>query len=153
MSNDVIIMRYKAAPTVGRFLKCKSFVSVIIGPIGSGKTLGSIMKWFDMIHRQEPSNDGIIHTRTAVIRNTYTELKDTTIKSFTEWFGDDLAMNWGNLTGIYEHDDIRAEILFRSLDKPGDMKKLLSLEPANKRINFDSLNARELSAALAIYIY
>lgn len=138
--NDNNIMHYKAAPTVWKYIQSKAFVSIIIGPIGSGKTLGSIMKWLDAIYRQEPSKDGIRHTRTVVIRNTYTELKDTTIKSFIEWFGEDLKMNWGNLTGLYEHDDVKAELLFRSLDKPGDMGKLLSLE-----ITYAYLNeAREL---------
>ena len=116
--DNFLDMDYKAAPTVWDYIQSRKFVSVIIGPVGSGKTLGSIQKWFDSIYRQEPSADGIRHTRTAVIRNTYTELKDTTIKSFVEWYGDDLKMNWSNLTAVYEYDDVKAEILFRSLDKP-----------------------------------
>jgi len=113
---------------------------LIVGPIGSGKTLASILRWEKLIHEQEPSDDGIRHTRTAVIRNTSVELRDTTIKSFEGFFGDQLKMNWGNLTALYEHGDVRAEILFRALDKPGDMKKLLSLE-----ITFAYLNElREL---------
>lgn len=123
-----MIKNYKASPTVAKYIKDNSFVCLIVGAIGSGKTLGSIIKWQKLIHEQEPSTDGIRYTRTVVVRNTYTELKDTTIKSFTNWFGDTLKMNWGNLTALYHHGDIHAEILFRSLDKPEDMKKLLSLE-------------------------
>lgn len=128
------------SPIVSDYYLSDSFVSLIIGPIGSGKTLGSILKWENMIHEQEPSEDGIRYTRTAVIRNTAVELRDTTIKSFEGFFGDQLKMNWGNLTALYEHDGVHAEILFRALDKPGDMKKLLSLE-----ITFAYLNElREL---------
>jgi len=128
------------APIVSDYYLSEEFVSLIIGPIGSGKTLGSILKWEKMIHEQEPSEDGIRYTRIAVIRNTAVELRDTTIKSFEGFFGDMLKMNWGNLTALYEHDDVHAEILFRALDKPGDMKKLLSLE-----ITFAYLNElREL---------
>ena len=128
------------SPVVSDYYLSESFVSLIIGPIGSGKTLGSILKWEKLIHEQEPSEDGIRYTRTAVIRNTAVELRDTTIKSFEGFFGDQLKMNWGNLTALYEHDDVHAEILFRALDKPGDMKKLLSLE-----ITFAYLNElREL---------
>ena len=128
------------SPIVSDYYLCNDFVSLIIGPIGSGKTLGSILKWERLIHEQEPSEDGIRYTRTAVIRNTAVELRDTTIKSFEGFFGDQLKMNWGNLTALYEHGDVHAEILFRALDKPGDMKKLLSLE-----ITFAYLNElREL---------
>lgn len=122
------VIKYKASLTVAKYIKSNSFVSLIIGPIGSGKTLGSIVKWHKLIHEQEPSADGVRYTRTVVVRNTYTELKDTTIKSFVGWFGDLLKMNWGNLTATYAHGDVHAEILFRSLDKPDDTKKLLSLE-------------------------
>ena len=128
------------SPIVSDYYLSEEFVSLIIGPIGSGKTLGSILKWEKEIHEQEPSDDGIRYTRLAVIRNTSVELKDTTIKSFEGFFGDMLQMNWGNLTGLYKHGDVHAEILFRALDKPGDMKKLLSLE-----ITFAYLNElREL---------
>jgi len=122
------VIKYKAQPTVAKYIKQDGFVSLIVGPIGSGKTLGSIIKWQKLIHEQKPSADGIRYTRTVVVRNTYAELKDTTIKSFAGWFGDTLKFNWGNLTALYNHGGVHAEILFRSLDKPDDMKKLLSLE-------------------------
>jgi len=115
-------------PIASDYYLDESFVSLIIGPIGSGKTLGSILKLDRLMYDQEPDNDGIRRTRIAVIRNTTIELKDTTIKSFEGYYGDLLKFNWGNLTALYEHDDIRCEFLFRALDKPGDMKKLLSLE-------------------------
>jgi len=121
-------MQIDLYPIVSDYYLDDSFVSLIVGPVGSGKTLGSILKLDRLIYEQEPNPDGIRYSRTAVIRNTYTELKDTTIKSFIDYYGDLLKINWGNMTAIYEHDDVRAEFLFRSLDKPGDMKKLLSLE-------------------------
>ena len=119
-------MVFNPAPTVNNFIQDFIFVSLIIGAIGSGKTLGSIMKWFYLIHLQEPDSNGYKRTRTVVIRNTTVELRDTTIKSFVEWFGVDLKMNWSNLSAVYEdeEDKVHAEILFRALDKPQDMKKL-----------------------------
>jgi len=115
-------------PIVSDYFLDNSPVSLIIGPIGSGKTLGSILKIDRLMYEQEPDNDEIRRTRVAVIRNTSVELRDTTIKSFEGYYGDLLKFNWGNLTAIYEHDDVRCEFLFRALDKPGDMRKLLSLE-------------------------
>lgn len=133
-------MNIDIAPIVSDYILSDGFVSLIIGPIGSGKTLGSIIRWEKEIYEQEPSSDGIRYTRTVVVRNTAVELRDTTIKSFEDHFGEQLKFNWGNLTALYEHDDVRAEILFRALDKPKDVKKLLSLE-----ITFAYLNElREL---------
>lgn len=134
------MLEIDVAPIVSDYIVSPGFVDLIIGPIGSGKTLGSILKWEKLIYEQEPSDDGIRHTRLVVVRNTAVELRDTTIKSFLDHFGDQLVFNTGNLTALYEHDDVKAEILFRALDKPEDMKKLLSLE-----ITFAYLNElREL---------
>lgn len=122
------VKHYKAEKTIREFILNQSFVSLVVGPIGSGKSLGSVIRWLKLIHEQNPSDDGIRYTRTVVVRNTYAELKDTTVKTFIGWFGDALKFNWGNMTALYEHDGVHAELLFRSLDKPSDMSKLLSLE-------------------------
>ncbi len=122
------IRRYKAEKTVSKFIKSDDFVSLIVGPIGSGKSLGSVVRWLKLMYDQEPSADGIRYTRLLVVRNTYAELKDTTVKTFVGWFGDALKMSWGNMSALYQHDNVHAEVLFRSLDKPDDIKKLLSLE-------------------------
>lgn len=132
-------MTLNLSPIVSNYYLCDKFVSLIIGPIGSGKTLGSIAKLDRLIYEQEPSKDGIRYTRTVVVRNTYTELEDTTMKSFDEFYGD--LLHWSGKNAIYKHDDVHAEFIFRSLDKPQDMKKLLSLE-----ITYAYLNeVRELS--------
>ncbi len=132
---------YIAAPTVAGYIEDrKHFVNIIIGPIGSGKTLGSIIRFQVLAHEQLPGKDGMRRTRIAVIRNTYSELRNTTIQSFTGYFGTALTMNWGNMTAIYRNGDVEAEVVFLSLDKPNDMGKLLSLE-----ISFCYLNElREL---------
>lgn len=134
-------MEINLAPTVSDYYLDDNLVTLIIGPVGSGKTLGSIAKLERLMYEQEPNNDGIRYTRWAVIRNTYQELKDTTIKSFEGFFEDMLKFNWGNLTAVYDHDGVHAEFLFRSLDKPGDMRKLLSLEITGAYLN----EMRELS--------
>lgn len=128
-------MTINLAPTVSDYYLDDNLVTLIIGPVGSGKTLGSIAKLERLMYEQEPNNDGIIYTRWAVIRNTYLELKDTTIKSFQGFFGDQLKFNWGNMTALYEQDGVHAEFLFRSLDKPEDMRKLLSLEITGAYLN------------------
>jgi hypothetical protein len=130
MSNQLI---YKPAPTVRKFMKNDDFVRVIVGPIGSGKSSGCVVELLRRAQKQKPGPDGKRRSRWAVIRNTYRQLKDTTRKTFEQWipYGEPWA-RWREQDFIYEikHPrlDIECEILFRALDRPDDVKKVLSLE-------------------------
>ena len=80
---------------------------------------------------QEPSEDKIRKSRWAVIRNTNPQLKTTTIKTWLDWLPEE---EWGDFTWSvpYTHrikkGDIDLEVIFLALDRPEDVKKLLSLE-------------------------
>jgi hypothetical protein len=91
---------------------------------------------------QKPGPDNIARSRFAVIRNTYRELLDTTIKTWTYWF-DELRfgpLNKQTMTHLIKHDGHETEVLFRALDRPGDVKKLLSMELTGAWVN----EAREI---------
>ena len=114
------------------------------GPVGSGK---SVACCWDIFHRaisQAPSPDGIRRTRWAVIRNTYPQLKTTTIKTWLDWFPEHLfgRFSW---TVPYTHkmkvDGCEIEVIFIALDRMEDVRKLLSLELTGVWIN----EAREVS--------
>jgi hypothetical protein len=101
---------------------------------------------------QAPGPDGKRRTRFAVIRNTYRELEDTTIKTVRQWLPDELG-TWRGVDNAFDlhFDDVESEILFRALDRPQDAKKLLSLELTGAYVNeakeipkavFDLLQAR-----------
>jgi hypothetical protein len=78
---------------------------------------------------QEHSPDGIRHTRHVIVRNTYRELTDTTIKTFHSWIPRDAGEWLGkDMTFTINGGDFHTEFMFRALDKPGDVKKLLSME-------------------------
>lgn len=141
-------MELNLYPIVSDYYLDNSFISLIIGPVGSGKTVGSIAKLDRLMYEQKESPDGIRYSRWAVVRNTYRELQDTTIKSFESFFGDLLKINRADFTGIYEHDGIKAEFLFRSLDKPQDMSKLLSLDLTGAYLN----ELRELASDVLTHI-
>lgn len=82
-------------------------------------------------------------TRWACVRNTYPELKGTVIKTFQTWIPSKFARlnTTGPITGKMNinHPDgktrIEAEFLFLSMDKPKDVKKLMSLELTGIWIN------------------
>jgi len=92
-------------------------------------------------YAQKPNSSGIRKTRFAVIRNTYRELIDTTMKTFFDWVPDSCGLMMkqdmvftlkGNLS---DGTSVHSEIMFRALDKPLDVKKLLSLELTGAFIN------------------
>lgn len=81
-------------------------------------------------------SDGIRKARTAIIRNTYPELKTTTIPTWLHWFPESRygRLKWSspmlqNMDLIDEHGvRCQFEFMFLSLDGEGDESKLLSLE-------------------------
>lgn len=124
--------KYKAGGAVLRdFIKDRSDVSGIRGPVGSGKSVGCVIKLFMLASEQRPQQDGVRRSRVAVIRNTNPELETTTIKTWLSWFPENVfgTFNW---SPPYTHPirvgDIEMEVIFLALDKPNDVKKLLSLE-------------------------
>lgn len=92
---------------------------------------------------QKPGPDGVRHSRWAIIRNSYPELKSTTLKSWNEW----APTSYGklNLDNPFIHHvkigDLDMEVFFLALDSPEDARKLLSLELTGAFIN----EAREVN--------
>lgn len=135
-------------PVAKQFIMSDAFVCGIMGPIGSGKSTAAIMKIIRGAQKQTPGADGWIRRRTAVIRNTYSELHTTTIKSFHIWIPPDVG-NYRQSsppTQIIrdESKKFEWEILFVALDRPDDVRKLLSLELSDAWIN----EAREIPKAI-----
>lgn len=96
---------------------------------------------------QKPGPDGIAKTRWAVIRNTYPQLKDTTIKTFHDWFPPRIFGEYKIASHDFKitaFDGFEIEILFRALDKPEHVANLLSMELTGAWIN----EAREVPKAI-----
>ena len=126
---SAVDVAYDAPRTVGRFMGSNKRVRAIVGPIGSGKSSGCNLEILRRAVQQKPGPDKKRRTRWAVVRNTYRELEDTTRKTFGQWIPEELG-GWKEKDFEFhlEFNDVRAEVLFRALDKPRDVKKLLSLE-------------------------
>lgn len=107
------------------------FFDWIVGPVGSGKTTGIFFKLAFMASLQAKSPiDGIRRSRAVIVRNTLPQLKDTTIKSFNLWFKDGQAGKWRATenTFVLRFGDVECEVMFRPLDTPDDVQRVLSLE-------------------------
>lgn len=125
-----VVTEYAAAPTIARFMRSNAPVRLLLGPVGSGKSVGDIMEIARRAKLQEPNRQGVRKTRWVIVRNTYQQLKDTTLKSWLEWFPDGVAGRWREYdkTFFLRFGDVEAEVLFRALDDPDDVNRLLSLE-------------------------
>src|SRR6478752_1095717 len=89
-NDDADGIKYTAAPTAARFHADRSFVRVILGPVGGGKTVTCIMDLLTKAFMQAPYR-GVRRTRWAVVRSTYPELKNTTLKTWQSWVPDRLC--------------------------------------------------------------
>jgi len=141
------LLRYVAEPTLDRFHASDAFVRGVMGPVGSGKSVGMCWEIFQRALAQAPSPvDGIRRTRWAIVRNTYGELRDTTFRTWEQWFGDGNFGTFDKTEFIFRfrYNDVEADLLFRALDRPDDVKKLLSLEITGAWIN----EAREVPKAV-----
>jgi len=106
----------------------------LMGPFGSGKSSAAGVKLIEHASALPPWRDGTIRSRYIVVRNTYRELADTTIKTFFHWFPPNRCGEYRESKQIYllkgqgEHGPFDAEILFRALDRPDHIGHLLSVE-------------------------
>jgi hypothetical protein len=129
------------------FMKDDTFFRGIRGPVGSGKSVACCVEVFRRALMQAKGPDGKRKSRWAIIRNTNPQLRTTTIKTWLDWFPEN---DWGKFTWSvpYTHmikkGDIELEVLFLALDRPEDVKKLLSLELTGIWIN----EAREIPKSI-----
>lgn len=127
-------------------MRSDAFVRGIKGPIGSGKSTACVMEILRRSQLQAPSADGKRRSRWAVVRNTYPELKTTTIKTWHQWVPESIG-RWqseGPPTHTITDGGLHLEVLFIALDRPEDVRKLLSLELTGAWIN----EAREVPKAV-----
>jgi hypothetical protein len=140
--SDVLRIKYKAVPTGKKFHRSTAFMRGIMGPVRSGKSTLCSNEGFRLSKNQPPGEDGIRHSRGLVIRATYRELEDTTLKTWLDWWPEQHfgRFNHNEMTHHMRYDDVEADILFRAIESPADVRKLLSLEVSWAWVN----EAREL---------
>jgi hypothetical protein len=145
---------FTKSPTVWNFLQDKSFVRGIMGPVGSGKSYACAAEIMLKAVSQVPSpRDGIKYSRFVVVRNSYPELRTTTIKTWQELFPENIwgPFRWSpplthhiKLPSRDNAPGIDCEVIFLALDQPKDVRKLLSMELTGAWVN----EARELPKAV-----
>lgn len=119
-----------------------SFVRLIMGPYGSGKSTWCCHEIVRRTAAMPAWHSGRRRARWAIVRNTSGELQSTTLQTWLTWFGDlgDVRRRQKPLL-TYEHtfNDgkgvVELELIFIALDREEDLRKIKSLEVTGAYIN------------------
>jgi hypothetical protein len=122
----------KGGTKVCDFVLSNKEVDIIEGPIGSGKTRALCARIMRHAQEQHVSKiEGVRLSRWAMIRNTYPDLRRTTIRTWLEMFPEVTygRFNWGQPPfHKIRFNDVYLEVDFLALDKAEDIGKLRSTE-------------------------
>jgi hypothetical protein len=131
---------YKSEPTGKKFHRSPAFIRGVMGCVRSGKSTMMtnealrLMKLQPAIagpwSRSMGKRSRLKRSRFMAARNTYRELEDTTLKTWLDWWKPDIfgKFNYGRMMQNLSFEDIQCEVLFRAIERPADVSKLLSLE-------------------------
>ncbi len=132
---------YKVSPTFAKIHRDASSFIFVMGPVGSGKSSGCIWHLLMNAAKQTPDENGVRHSRYAVIRATYPQLRSSTIKTFIEWFKHKIELVYSTpITGklIYDLDDgtkLNMELMFIAVDDEASAERLRSWEFTGAWVN------------------
>ena len=120
---------YTPSKTVREFMLSEAKIRAIMGCVGSGKTTGAIVELLRQSILMPQMDDGIRRSRHVIVRNSKQQLRDTTLASVVgllpveiyRWRESEMMLR-------LRFNDVESDWLFRSLDSPEDIQRLLSLE-------------------------
>lgn len=121
------------------FFRSRAPVSITQGPVGSGSSTACCHFIWATALEQRPDQYGRRKTRWYVVRNTFDQLKQTTLKTWRYWFVEKAFGAFGDVKmsnppehniewGLPDGTLVQLEVIFLSLDSEDDIKKLLSAE-------------------------
>ena len=120
---------YTPSKTVKELMLSDAKIRAIMGCVGSGKTTGAIVELLRQSILMPQMDDGIRRSRHVIVRNSKQQLRDTTLASVVgllpveiyKWRESEMMLR-------LRFNDVESDWLFRSLDSPEDIQRLLSLE-------------------------
>jgi len=130
---------YLPPPTVERFMHDQTRIRIIVGPLGSGKTMGMIMELMRWACSQ-PAHNGVRYTRFALIRNTLQQLRQTVLsdtmsylQGMAHYYTTDSTIQF-RLT-LPDRTRLHSDWMLLPLDSKEDVRRLLSLQLTGAWIN------------------
>jgi len=146
--SDSDSITYEASPTCARFHMSDAEIRGIRGVVGSGKSSACCVEMKRKAEAQRPYK-GVRRTKWAVIRETFPQLRDTTIPTFLKWVpvehpwfiaqGSSMSHSPPYVAHLrYNLEDgtkVDAEFIFLAMRDDADAEKLKSLEITGAFIN------------------
>lgn len=116
---------------LGEYAACTNTNQIIIGSLGSGKTIETCQKIFKLMTTQEPEQ-GVRQSRWYAVRNTYADLMSTTMKDWLSLYEDLGKHTKGGLEPpthklrfmLEDNTIVEAEMIFIALDRDDSVKKV-----------------------------
>lgn len=130
---------YKPPPTVDRFMLDNHRIRVIVGPLGSGKSMGCIMHLLELACQQTPYN-GTRYTRFACVRNTLQQLRQTVLADIKQYL-EGLCSYYATDSTVQlrftlpDGTKVHSDMMLIPLDTKEDVRRLLSLQLTGAWIN------------------
>jgi len=125
-------LNFITPPTVGKFMLDNSFVRLIMGPVGSGKSAGCFMELLRRARLQEPNARGVRQTRFAIVRNTLQQLRQTCLADIQLWLSPIAHYRVTDATiqvrlKLPDGTSVESDWMLIPLDTKQDQQRLLSL--------------------------
>lgn len=133
-------MLYTPPPTIHDFmLDNEHRIRVLVGPLGSGKTMGCIMELLRRACEQTP-HEGVRYTRFALIRNTLQQLRQTVLSDTQQYLGQTVHYFVTDSTlqvrlHLPDGTAVHSDWMLLPLDSKEDVRRLLSLQLTGAWIN------------------
>lgn len=117
-----------------------SLVRCVVGPIGSGKSMGSIMELLRRARQQAPDSSGARNTRFVCVRNTMQQLRATVLPDVQQYLKDMIRyfVTDATIQIRAELDDgtrVVSDWNLVPLDTKEDQRRLLSMQLTGAWIN------------------
>jgi hypothetical protein len=135
-------LHYFPYPTLDLFHSANEPVRGILGPTGSGKSVGMIGEMMFRAFQQAPDAQGFRPTRWAVVRESYPALYSTTLNTWKTWvphgkinMSPPIRWSWKQANVMADGTGVDMEVMFISASDPDDIGKLRSLDVTGVWLN------------------
>jgi hypothetical protein len=128
---------YNASPTGSAFMVDRSYIKLIMGPVGGGKSTVAFIDLLNRAFQQVPFNN-VRRTKFIILRNTMAQLKATVKPLIDQWMITMPPSPMGSWRLTDNTFEIRArapdgtivhtEFVMMAADTPDDVRRLLSVE-------------------------
>jgi len=133
---------YSPFPTINKYHQSDARIRLLMGPFGSGKSVGSCAEIITRAIGMPKCRDGIRRSKWLIVRNTTKELKATSLQTWDAWFSM-LGVRAQHVQPFLQYDYtfndgnglVELIVMFMPFDRPDSLKDAKSLDLTSVWIN------------------